>query len=285
MIYPHKQIREKVLALYEAGGYPKGSSTGWPSLDNFYTVGLGQWTLVTGTPNSGKSEWLDALMINLALSENWKFLIYSVENWPLELHHAKLIEKYIGKPFSPGKSERISEAELNAAEDWIAGQFYFCTPDAPDICAILDEAGQYLKSIGTNWKTGVVIDPWNQLEHHRPSNMTETDYVGHTLSLVMNRVREYDMHLWLVAHPSKLQRGRDGTFPIPTPRDVSGSSNFWNKSDNAITVWRDLTQETTEVQIHVQKVRWKHIGRIGATYLDYEISTGRYKDSLKNTNY
>jgi len=278
MIVPYTQIREEVTALWKAGGYPPGSSTGWPSIDKLYTVGMAQWTLITGTPNSGKSEWLDALMVNLARREKWKFLIYSPENWPLALHHAKLIEKYVGKPFNPGFNTRVTEAEVNAAEDWMTGKFHFCKPDKPDICAILDEAAKRVSSVAETWKTGVVIDPWNQLEHYRPANLNETEYVSQTLSAVIERVRMYGIHLWLVAHPAKQQKDRDGKYPVPTPRDVSGSAHFWNKADNAITVWRDLAEGSQEVQIHVQKVRWKHIGRIGVETLKYDRVTGRYNE-------
>ena len=36
------------------------------SLDEYYTVRPGEFTVLTGIPNSGKSNWLDALNVNLA---------------------------------------------------------------------------------------------------------------------------------------------------------------------------------------------------------------------------
>lgn len=269
------EIREEVFDLWRAGGYPPGTSTGWPSLDKLYTVGLGQWTLITGNPNSGKSEFLDALMVNLAKRGDWKFFIYSPENWPLALHHAKILEKYTGKPFNPGPTERMDETEVDAGEAWLRDKFYFCKPSSPDIVSIIDDSIHF-DSIAGNWKTGIVIDPWNQLEHYRPSHLSETEYVSQTLSVVIDRVRARGIHLWLVAHPAKLYRNKDGTYPIPTPRDVSGSAHFWNKADNCITVHRDQVEGSQDVDIHVQKVRWKHIGHIGLTTLKYDRVTGRY---------
>jgi twinkle protein len=35
----------------------------------------GEVTLVTGVPNSGKSEWLDALLVNLGKLHGWKFAV------------------------------------------------------------------------------------------------------------------------------------------------------------------------------------------------------------------
>ena len=284
MIISHDEIKRQVLELYESGGFPRGSTTGWPSVDKLYTVGLGQWTLITGTPNSGKSEWLDALLVNLAKREEWKFYIYSPENWPLALHHAKIVEKYIGKPFNPGPTQRMDFEEVESAEEWMRGKFLFGKMDRPDIVSVVTEAAN-IKSLGNRWKTGVVIDPWNQLEHYRPSGMTETEYISQTLSQVIDVVREHNLHLWLVAHPAKLQKDRDGNYPVPTPRDVAGSAHFWNKADNCITVWRDLAEGSQNVDIHVQKVRWKHIGHIGMTSLLYDKVTGRYSENLCAVRY
>jgi twinkle protein len=280
MIVSHDQIVSDVRDMYQAGGLPKGDLPGWPSVDQLYSVGMGQWTLITGTPGSGKSEWLDAAMVNLAKKGNWKFIIYSPENWPLALHHAKIIEKYTGKPFSPGPTERLSEDELESAETWMKGKFLFAKPDKPNINTILSEASKYC---GHTWKTGIVVDPWNQLEHYRPQGLTETEYVSQTLSDVINWVRDHNCHLWLVAHPSKMQKNKDGKLPVPTPHDVSGSAHFWNKADNCITVWRDQSDYLNQdVHVHVQKVRFKNIGRIGVALLKYDRVTGRYFESQSN---
>ena len=278
MILQHDEIVEKVKALHEAGGLPRGALPGWPSVDELYSVALGQWTLITGTPGSGKSEWLDAVMVNLAKTGRWNFVIYSPENWPLELHHAKIIEKYIGKPFNPGPTERLGMEELEEAEAWMRGKFFFAKPNKPDIISILEEANKIAENAERPfYKTGVVLDPWNHLEHHRPQGLSETEYVSKTLSEVIRWVRERACHLWIVAHPSKMQKNKDGKLPVPTPHDVSGSAHFWNKADNCITVWRDQSNyQRQEVDIHVQKVRFKHIGRIGMATLLYDRVTGRY---------
>jgi twinkle protein len=279
VIVPYEQIALEVKGLYEAGGLPKGIAVGWPSVNELYTVALHQWTLITGTPGSGKSEWLDAVMVNLAKKGNWHFVIYSPENWPLALHHSKIIEKYTGKPFNPGPTDRMDEVDLDAAQEWMHGKFHFAKPDRPDIISILDEANRFACSPVTH--CGIVIDPWNQLEHYRPAGMSETEYVSQVLSEVINWVRERNCHLWLVAHPAKMQKNKEGKLPIPTPHDVSGSAHFWNKADNCITVWRDQSDYLNpEVQIHVQKIRFKHCGRIGLATLLYDRVTGRYSEKL-----
>jgi len=280
VIVPHAQIRDEVRELYDAGGLPKGSLPGWPSVNELYSVALGQWTLVTGTPGSGKSEWLDAVMVNLARNEPWQFVIYSPENWPLALHHSKIIEKYTGKPFNPGPTERLEWEEIDEAEVWMKGKFHFAKPDNSNIVSILNEANSFTGVVTR--KTGIVIDPWNQLEHYRPPGYSETEYVSQVLSEIIRWVRERNAHLWLVAHPSKMQKNKDGKLPVPTPHDVSGSAHFWNKADNCVTIWRDQSDYLNQaVQVHVQKIRFKHIGHVGVTELRYDRVTGRYHEPLR----
>ncbi|KAH6554627.1 hypothetical protein KP509_1Z319500 [Ceratopteris richardii] len=75
-----------------------GVSTGWACLDDFYKVVPGELTLVTGAPDSGKGEWIDALAVNLVESEGWAFAMCFVGN-KVQEHARKLLEKHRKKPF------------------------------------------------------------------------------------------------------------------------------------------------------------------------------------------
>lgn len=258
-------------------GMPPGEKTGWPKLDRHYTVALGQMTIITGWPGSGKSEWLDALLINLS-RQGWKFAIFSPENQPVELHIAKLLEKLSGKPFGDGPTTRIAEDELDEYTDELNQSFSFIEAANSAVSAkdVIEAAEPYLSKFADGEKRGLVIDPWNELEHWRPANLSETEYVSQTLSMVRNWARKTRVHVWIVAHPQKMRR-EDGKLPIPRPDMISGSSHWWNKADNAITVYRDLEKiDGKQVDICVQKVRFKHIGRPGIVALEYDRITGRY---------
>jgi len=65
--------------VYEHG-HPKGISTGWFGFDEYFTLLKGQLNVLTGTPSSGKSEWLMAMTVNLAKNNDWNFFyVYSRE--------------------------------------------------------------------------------------------------------------------------------------------------------------------------------------------------------------
>ena len=273
-------LRESIYELWEQG-LPQGDRTGWPSLDKHYTVAPGQLTIVTGWPSSGKSEWLDAMLINLS-RQGWKFALFSPENQPVRLHVAKMLEKLSGKPFGEGPTTRLTRDEITEYTDELGRKFAFMS---------LEEGGASIEGIllsSLDWlgdsggKGGLVIDPYNEIEHWRPAGLSETEYISKTLSFIRNFARANNIHVWLVAHPQKLRRDDGGKLPIPTPDTISGSAHFWNKADCAITVWRDLADANSqEVEIHVQKIRFKHIGKAGMVTLKWDRISGRYHEPIR----
>lgn len=272
-------LRSELEALWKRG-LPPGDRTGWPSVDQHYTVAPGQLTVLTGWPGSGKSEWLDALLVSLA-RQGWRVAIFSPENHPVTLHATKLLEKVSGKPFGAGPTERLRLDEIAEYADDLDRWFGFIEArddSALTVTDVVAAAEPFLAQFEAGTKRGLVIDPWNELEHWRPANLTETEYVSKTLSFVRNWARRNKVHVWIVAHPAKMRR-EDGKLPVPKPDMIAGSQHWWNKADCAITVWRDHEKPDAQaVEVHVQKVRFKHIGRPGVVVLHYDRVTGRYHE-------
>ena len=122
---------------------------------------------------------------------------------------------------------------------------------------------------------GLVIDPYNEIEHKRPSAMTETEYVSQLLGKVRRFAQGHGVHVWFVAHPAKMQR-ENGVIPAPTLYDISGSAHWVNKADLGVVVHRNPSVVPPETAIHVRKVRFKSVGQVGSVTLRYERPTGRY---------
>lgn len=274
----------KIDRLYNQG-WEKGVSTGYPSLDPYYTVRPGEFTVVTGIPNSGKSNWLDATTVNIADMHGWNIAMFSPENQPLEDHMARIIEKWCGMPFNHGPTERMSESALQVGKQWASDHFTWILPDDDQewtIETVLDVARQLVFRKGIR---GLVIDPWNEMEHLRPQGMSETEYISSALKRIRNFGRRYGVHIWLIAHPSKLYRDKDGEYPVPTMYDIAGSAHFRNKADNGLCVWRDLSDpKSMVVEIHVQKIRFRQIGKIGTAELAYNHVIGTYHELSKATS-
>jgi twinkle protein len=122
---------------------------------------------------------------------------------------------------------------------------------------------------------GLIIDPWNEIEHETGRD-SETVYISKSLTKVRKFNRINNIHTWLVAHPTKLTKNRDGKYPKPSLYDISGSAHFYNKTDNGVVVYRNFEDGITE--IGVPKVRFKEIGKPGKRELIYNVFNGRYRD-------
>ncbi|KAG1365068.1 putative DNA helicase, DnaB-like, C-terminal [Cocos nucifera] len=87
-LFTFSDFFHEIDAYYHCSrGFELGVSTGWKALDELYNVVPGELTLITGVPNSGKSEWIDALLCNISESHEWKFVLCSMENKASSLQH------------------------------------------------------------------------------------------------------------------------------------------------------------------------------------------------------
>jgi twinkle protein len=274
-------LRQRLNVLWASGLVP-GDSTGWDCIDELYTVAPGLVTVVTGWPGSGKSEWVDAVAMNL-VKQDWAVVYYSPENLPIEQHLSKLAEKWTGKPFGKGPTPRMSYGEADDAAGELGDRVCFIesTDKALDIGEIVGQASEHFQSMPQGVKFALVIDPWNELDHGRPKDATETEYISQALGFVRRWARQWNAHVFIIAHPAKQPR-EQGKLPVPRPDMIAGSQHWWNKADQAVTVWRSYDTESQDVEIHVQKIRFKHHGRVGMATLKYDRVTGRYHEPMRD---
>lgn len=264
-----------VTNLYQLG-YEKTFSLGWRGTRDLVKARPGDLVILTGVPSHGKSEWLDAVMVNLAEIHGWNFAICSFENEPPE-HYAKLAEKRQRMRFFDGPSARMEEGDLAIAMAWLNLHFFMIRDDSvsQSLDWILENAAAAVMRYGVR---GVVIDPWNEIEHHRPDNKTETEYIGDALGKIRRFASNHGVWFVVVAHPRKMQRETGGKYPVPTLYDISASAHWHNKADVGIVVERLFNTTPPQTEIWVRKVRRKWVGHVGKAVLRYDTATGRYDD-------
>ena len=273
-VYSANDYADDVAFLYEKG-LMKGMSTGFRGLDDVYTVLQGQLTVVTGLPGSGKSEFIDAVLVNLAEKEDWKFAIASFEN-PPAMHIIKLSEKYARKPFFEGHHERMSADEMQESRSWVNDHFAFLDSkdgEAATIDSIIERTKMAVMRLGCR---GLVIDPYNYIAQNSGDN--EHQAISEMLTRMVQFARSHDLHIWFIAHPAKMRANDQGKMPIPNGNHISGSAAWFAKADCGITVHR-LGEH---IEVHSWKCRFKWVGSIGSAELQYDPVTGRYKDREHN---
>lgn len=259
----------EIQNLYDNGIDP-GLGIRHKVLNRLITFETGRLCTVTGIPGHGKSEFVDEICESLNTLHGWKTVYFSPENWPIPYHVRKLVERLSGDPMvGYGK---MSQEALNKALEYVSENFKFIIPkdDKYSLEAILDKARQAIHKHGCKV---VVLDPWNRVEHQLDKNETETNYISRQLSAISNFAQKNDILFILVAHPRKVAYAK-GQYDVPNLYDIAGSANFYNKTDFGLTVYRDKIGDT--VQVHVQKVKFRHLGKPGVARFLFNSRNARY---------
>jgi twinkle protein len=272
-------IDERINSIY-LNGYPTGYKTGFGELDKLISWRKGEFTGVTGIPGSGKSEFIDQVMIKMSMIHDWKWAVFSAENQPEELHFAKLSEKYIGKSFYSSNQEyRMNTEELYKAKVFINDHFFFVNINELNVTldGLLAKVRELVMRKGVN---GFLLDPWNYIEHKIPHGYTETQYISEALTRISRFCKLNNIHIVVVAHPTKISKDDEGKYRVATMYDIAGSAHWFNKIDNGISVYRHF--DTGAVDVYIQKIRFKFIGQIGKCSFTWDKFTGRYSEHSEN---
>jgi twinkle protein len=253
-------------------GIQKGSEIGLKSIDEKITWETGRLAIVTGIPGSGKSEFVDFIVSKLNITHGWKAAYFTPENYPLKYHYVKLYEKLIGRKFNRRES---SDVEFDTAFEYIKENFFYILNEEDfTLKSILDTAKILVNTRGV--KT-IVIDPYNKLEHQYKDS--ETQYISRFLDQIITFAKINDVLIFLVAHPVKMGKRADGTIEVPSLYSISGSANFYNKTDYGITVHRKVDNDNVminQIELYIQKVKYKHLGEQAVVELRYDYNSGRF---------
>ena len=261
-------IWQSVLTYNENG--VKNYSIGLPNAENYFKMELGQWSVVTGIPNSGKSDVIDQICCNMALKYDMRCAMFAPESFPYEGHIKRIANKL--------NQTNCNNDQLNETKDFIQDHFYWVKIDLENLTlkGILNAFRDLVFQKGINV---CVIDPWNMLDH---SAQRDHSYIGRALSEITQFCQQTNTHLFLVAHPRKIE-SENGRYKKPTLYDISGSADFFNKAYNGLIVYRCIGERTKYnsdvVKIYIEKVKRKENGQLGDFDLAPDFKNGGiYKD-------
>lgn len=233
-----------VDGVFKASNLPpmpdaKVYQTGFHGFEENFKLRLGDFSVVTGIPSHGKSTFVNDLMARAVQKNGIKVCFASFEQHPTQDHLRNL------KRWCDGSG-------ITNADKWIDDHFTFIYPsdeqrlaDTLDLSWFLERSAVAANQHGANV---IVLDPWNELEHQTERNQSLTEYVGSAIRRLKAFAKTYNVHMMVVAHPTKLSRGTDGKYPRPSLYSISDSAHWANKADIGIVVHRpDDTQPGTEI--------------------------------------
>lgn len=251
-------LEDIFLSMIE--NYKKGiqlaPTTRFTEMDEYFRWKKGDINLCTGYGNHGKSFFMLQLMLTKSIWDGWKWAIFSPENYPANDFYDDIIEMYCGKWM-----DKITEEEYIEACHFISEHIYYVYPeDSHDIHSINEKFRHLVLKKGVD---GVMIDPFNQLDHIQKPYQREDQYLSEILKdikrfALLNRV-VYN----IVAHPKNPNYNQDKSLPVVDMYDIAGGAMWGNKADQIISYNRPRFHEdknSTEVQVYIQKLKRKRTG-------------------------
>lgn len=275
-------VYDKIIDLYDNGLpetiYPKHRCFG--NLKNVFSVMRGHLVVGTGIPSHGKSNFTEWYVLNLIRDYKMKASFFSPEHHPFELHHTTFIEKTFGKNFFKENPDcpRIDKLEIAHYHDWANEKLYLTGTDNGEFPTwdwLFEKFKEQLFAYGIDI---FVIDAFNKLAFNGKGN--KLDQINEVLTKLTMFAQMNNVIIFLVAHPTKMQKQPDGTYSSPTLYDVSGSSDFRNQTHDGFSIYRFFGDEEgneSKTVFENLKTKMKFQGEIGGRVeYDYHIPSGRY---------
>jgi twinkle protein len=261
-----KDIEGEVTDFVQHGFKP-GYQIGLQNFDRIFSTYTGQFITVTGIPSSGKSDFVDQMVIGYNLNYKWKTAFASPENAPTYLHAHKLMRKvWQGMP-TPGD---INSTKWNQVADHVNDNFFFIDMERYTLESVLRKGAELVKRKGIKC---LVIDPFNKIRDIDSHTDDVNRYTMEYLTKIETFAKKFDVLVFIVAHPTKMYKDKDGKIEEPNMYNIKGGGEWYDASYHGILVHRDYEAKT--VKAKVLKVKFQNLGENGAeAYFKWEPKSG-----------
>lgn len=212
-----------------------------------FEMPLGYLMTITGTPGSGKSEFVDFCSVQMMKLYGWKVAKISMENRPAS-NINKMISKTAQRPYVS-----MSEEEYELYYKHLEKRLHYIDLENWDIKNVLDKIVYCVRAYGTKM---IVIDNWSFLDLKSTREGTKHDQIGRFLSEFQKFARRFRVTICIVAHPVKLNPNPKGGYDLTKPYDIAGSSHFYNMNDVIISLKRAEPGITEGKVFKVREEEW-----------------------------
>jgi twinkle protein len=246
-----------VKGLYKFSDFPPKAarqhwSTGLPMLDEYMQIVPGTLTVFTGYANIGKSTVLSAI-IAAQIENNIPVCIASFET------EVGILRDSLRQAILKCNSYELTKRDLIAVDTLIEENTSIIyqavdADDEMDLDWFLERCRVAVLQHGAKM---IVLDPWNELEHRRRRDETETEYTNRALREFRRFAERWNVAFWVVAHPSKPEKGFNG---VPKLYQIAGSAAWANKPHYGLTYHR-RDPSANSGELHVSKVKQGLPGR------------------------
>lgn len=269
-----EQRRTEVINVLH-GKYDHGYSVGYGPLTDrvFHPTDIGGLIIMTGMPNSGKTDFLNDLTSRI-MRDTERFVCYlSFEVPDKDKHIAHLVHLLLGK----ANTTAYTDEQLTPYIDFLNTHMIHLdmheVPPTPG--NILHRADLVRRRHPLKY---LVIDPYLFVEAQSGKGETETQSIKSMLTRFQSWGR--NNHIWviMVAHPRSLKKidGRNEMEDI-NMYTISGSANWANLADFILSITRIDEPGRAFTRLDVLKVRDQELCRTGTVYYTRQ-PCGRYDE-------
>ena len=246
---------EDEVTDFVRNGFKPGFQVGLQNFDDIFSTYTGQFITVTGIPSSGKSDFVDQMVVGYNANYGWKTAFASPENQPTYLHAHKLMRKtWQGMPTSAD----IGGDRWNQIADHCNSSYFHIDMERYTLDSVLKKGAELVKRKGIKC---LVIDPFNKVRDLGGSDDVNK-YTMEYLQKIEIFAKKYDVLVFIVAHPTKMYKTQDGKIEEPTMYNIKGGGEWYDASYHGILVHRDYEAKT--VKAKVLKVKFQNLGENGA---------------------
>ena len=250
-----RDIEDEVTDFVK-NGFKPGFQVGLQNFDDIFSTYTGQFITVTGIPSSGKSDFVDQMVVGYNNNYGWKTAFASPENQPTYLHAHKLMRKHWqGMPTAAD----INSEKWNQVADHCNTNYFHIDMERYTLESVLRKGAELVKRKGIKC---LVIDPFNKVRDVDCKTEDVNRYTMEYLSKIEIFAKKYDVLVFIVAHPTKMYKTQDGKIEEPTMYNIKGGGEWYDASYHGILVHRDYEQKT--VKAKVLKVKFQNLGENGA---------------------
>jgi len=247
------------LEKARSGRIKEANKFGHTEIDDYLRFKQGNFVVITGHANVGKTHTIMYLMLLHTQRNGTKWMVFSSENEVGSLQR-KLIEFKLGKTIRDAK-----DSEFYDAHAYVLGHFRFLKTDILyDIFSLLDTCQELYDEEPFD---GLLLDPYNSLTINQKSlgKVSTHEYHYEATSRIRIFCKKNNVMTILNTHPATeaLRRthlkGHDyeGHPMPPMASDVEGGGKFVNRSDEFAVIHRYTQHETDWIftDIHIRKVK------------------------------
>ncbi len=250
-----RDIEDEVTDFVK-NGFKPGFQVGLQNFDDIFSTYTGQFITVTGIPSSGKSDFVDQMVVGYNQNYGWKTAFASPENVPTYLHAHKLMRKvWQGMP----TRDDIGGDKWNQIADHCNTNFFHIDMERYTLESVLKKAAELVKRKGIKC---LVIDPFNKVRDIDAKTEDVNRYTMEYLTKIEVFAKKFDVLVFVVAHPTKMYKDKDGKIEEPTMYNIKGGGEWYDASYHGILVHRNYEEKT--VKAKVLKVKFQNLGENGA---------------------